>query len=212
MKYKNKENKMINQHKINMAIDERIDRVYNELNNKIKNKETKMGYWSTIDKNQKQTESNTSRINGLTEKINDLDKLSGKLEHKIRELEKYKKVVEVNADEIQELEKQEKALTKIAELNADDIQDLQQENTNRELELKGLMLDVGALNDEVMIKEVGANQVVIDEVLNDCFQDLKVLCDSKTRTIKDNTNARFVNINNVIDIINKYSNSQKGRI
>ena len=203
---------MINQHKINMAIDERIDRVYNELNNKIKNKETKIGYWSTIDKNQKQTESNTSRINGLTEKINDLDKLSGKLEHKIRELEKYKKVVEVNADEIQELEKQEKALTKIAELNADDIQDLQQENTNRELELKGLMLDVGALNDEVMIKEVGANQVVIDEVLNDCFQDLKVLCDSKTRTIKDNTNARFVNINNVIDIINKYSNSQKGRI
>ena len=171
-----------------------------------------MGYWSTIDKNQKQTESNTSRINGLTEKINDLDKLSGKLEHKIRELEKYKKVVEVNADEIQELEKQEKALTKIAELNADDIQDLQQENTNRELELKGLMLDVGALNDEVMIKEVGANQVVIDEVLSDCFQDLKVLCDSKTRTIKDNTNARFVNINNVIDIINKYSNSQKGRI
>jgi hypothetical protein len=27
---------MINQHKINMAIDERIDRVYNQLNNRIK--------------------------------------------------------------------------------------------------------------------------------------------------------------------------------
>ena len=152
--------------------------------------------------NKKEIESNTSRINQLTEKLNELEKQERVLRN----------FAHSATEKLNELEKQERALTKIAELNADDIQDLQQENTNRELELKGVMLDVGALNDEVMIKEAGANQVVIDEVLSDCFQDLKVLCSSKTRTIKDNSNARFVNINNVIDIINKYSNSNKGRI
>ena len=138
-----------------------------------------MGYWSTIDKNQKQIESNTSRINQLTEKLN-------------------------------ELEKQERALTKIAELNADDIQDLQQYNADRKAE--DLNMPGEDYSYEKEVEDAKASQDVIDAVLSDCFQDLQVLCSSKTRTIKDSSNARFVNVNNVIDIINKYSNSNKGRI
>ena len=169
-----------------------------------------MGYWSTIDKNQKQIESNTARINQLTEKLNELEKQE-------RVLRNFAHSV---TEKLNELEKQERALTKIAELNADDIQDIQQENSNldtllrlnkshyihliRELEFRGIL--------DADVEEAEASQVVVDEVLSDCFQDLKVLCSSKTRTIKDNSNARFVNINNVIDIINKYSNSNKGRI
>ena len=76
MKYKNKENKMINQHKINMAIDERIDRVYNELN---------------------------KRLDKLQDNNIYLDK------------------------KIRELEAQERALTKVVEMNADDINDIEGE-------------------------------------------------------------------------------------
>ena len=67
---------MINQHKINMAIDERIDRVYNELN---------------------------KRLDKLQDNNIYLDK------------------------KIRELEAQERALTKVVEMNADDINDIEGE-------------------------------------------------------------------------------------
>ena len=67
---------MIDQHKINMAIDERIDRVYNELN---------------------------KRLDKLQDNNIYLDK------------------------KIRELEAQERALTKVVEMNADDINDIEGE-------------------------------------------------------------------------------------
>ena len=65
-------------------------------------------------------------------------------------------------------------------------------------------------------KETEVNQIVIDSVLNDCFGEILALLKSDKMTIEDMSKARFVNVYNVENIINKYrlnhSNSSKGRI
>ena len=79
---------MINQHKINMAIDERIDRVYNELNDKIKELET-----------------NQLNLQELSTKLcYKLDKVNKRLD-KLRALTK---VVEMNADDINDIEDEQR--------------------------------------------------------------------------------------------------------
>ena len=89
---------MINQHKINMAIDERIDRVYNELNNNN----------TLLDR----------RVNELTEKLNAQDDINAKLFNKLDKID----------DRLDKIEAQERAHTEILEIVGDEIDVLQQEN------------------------------------------------------------------------------------
>ena len=70
-----------------------------------------MGYWSTIDKNQKRIESNTSSIKELENKINVLENaLSSKQETYI--------ILDLLKDRIEELEKQDIVNTKLLRFQA----------------------------------------------------------------------------------------------
>ena len=89
---------MVNQHKINIAIDERIDRVYNELNNNN----------TLLDR----------RVNELTEKLNAQDDINAKLFNKLDKID----------DRLDKIEAQERAHTEILEIVGDEIDVLQQEN------------------------------------------------------------------------------------